>query len=469
MRLAAALAVAVAVLTSCTSDNSKSRTAETRREVVRQFVPQDILLPPGYEIAAVATGLSFPTGVAFDGEGRPHVVEAGNEWDEPRLVRVEPNGNTVVAKGQRNGPWNGAAFRDGRFYVAEGGSSKGGRILQIGMRGGQFKLLANGLPSRGDHQTTGPALGPDGRVYFGQGTATNAGVAGPDNAGRGWLSRYPTVHDVPCQDVVLAGRNFASEHVLSDFGGETQTGAFKPFGQPSHGGEVVTGGVPCNGAILRIAEGEDVQLVASGLRHPFGLAFDADGQLYATEHGFDPRGSREARGSDYLWAIKQGAWYGWPDFSGGKEPVAGGPVLARHPPRGPAPVADFGPQASPGGFDFSTSQYFGHVGEAFVALYGERMPGAGARAARGYKVVRVDVRSGRVEDFAVNRGGTAPASALRAWGLERPIAARFAPHGQALYVVDYGIVLDGEDGPEPQRGTGVLWRITRTAIPSDGT
>jgi glucose/arabinose dehydrogenase len=436
----------------------------------RRANPQDIELPPGYAIAPVATGLTFPTGIAFDDLGRPHVVEAGygpvDVWTEPRLLRIEPRRQTVVAQGQRNGPWNGVAFGDGKFYVAEGGLLKGGRLLQIG-RDGKFKILAHGLPTRGDHQATGPAIGPDGAVYFGVGTATNAGVVGPDNFLAGWLPRFPMVHDVPCRDAALAGRNFASPDALGPAELETQTGAFRPFGQASYAGEYVPGRVPCNGSLMRVTADGAVELVASGLRNPFGLAFSPDGKLFVTNQGYEPRGSRATKAAgDHLWQVRGGAWYGWPDLGAQGEPA--GEALLSHPPGAvPAPAAFLGVQSSPGGLDFSTSEYFGHVGEAFVALAGERTVPAGRKRARdvtGFKIVRVDVNSGRVEDFAVNRA-PGPASKSGGGGFERPIAVRFAQHGQALYVVDYGVVLVNENGRYAQGGTGVVWRITRTAAP----
>ena len=58
----------------------------------------DITLPAGYQRDAVATGLTFPTGVAFDGDGVPYVTEAGysygEAWTTPRLLRIEANGAT---------------------------------------------------------------------------------------------------------------------------------------------------------------------------------------------------------------------------------------------------------------------------------------------------------------------------------------------------------------------------------------
>ena len=88
-------------------------------------------LPAGYRIEPVATGLTFPTGVAFDEQGQPVVTEAGysygEDWTTPRLVRITAGGQQeVIAEGGRNGPWNGVAAVGNVFYVSEGGELKAG-------------------------------------------------------------------------------------------------------------------------------------------------------------------------------------------------------------------------------------------------------------------------------------------------------------------------------------------------------
>lgn len=92
----------------------------------------------------------------------------------------------------------------------------------------------------------------------------------------------------------------------------------------------------------------------------------------------------------------------------------------------------------------------------------------------GFKVVCVDVHTGVIEEFAVNKGKeNGPASKIGGGGLERPVAARFDPTGSSLYVVDFGVMTFGQGGKvrepwtkpqataEPRKGTGVLWRISR--------
>src|SRR3546814_5879969 len=81
------------------------------------------------------------------------------------------------------------------------------------------------------------------------------------------------------------------------------------------------------------------------------------------------------------------------------------PLLARHPSQPPEPVAAFGVHASADGFDFSRNPAFGNVGQAFVAQLGDMVPGVGKTLAPvGFKAVKVDVATGVVHDFAVNRG-----------------------------------------------------------------
>ena len=170
----------------------------------------------------------------------------------------------------------------------------------------------------------------------------------------------------------------------------------------------------------------------------------ADGKLFATENQFDVRGSRPVWGTgDLLWEIHPGTWYGWPDFFAG-QPVTenrftppDGPaprrLLARRPGQPPAPVASFGVHASADGMDFSRDADFGHVGEAFVAEFGDTAPqSGGVQNPVGFRVVRVETHGGIVHPFAVNKGRLdAPASKTEGGGLERPIAAKFDPSGKA--------------------------------------
>ncbi len=469
------------ITTNCYRMRKSSGGGQIETIPPRKLNASDIAMHPGYRIEPIATGLTFPTAVTTDDEGRLYVIESGYSYGEvftqPKLFRIENDGRTtLLAKGDRNGPWSGIAFHNGAFYIAEGGEMQGGRILRVTMTGEITALISN-LPSFGDHHTNGPVI-KDGYVYFGVGTATNAGVVGEDNAEFGWLPRKKDFHDIPCKDIVLNGQNYTTANLLTDDPNDkATTGAFSPFGTATTAGQVIKGVIPCSGSVLRIpVGGGQPELVAWGFRNPFGLALAPDERLFVTENGFDERGSRSVWGAgDVLWEVKTGTWYGWPDFSAGKPishdeefkspkkaPVK--PLLQQVPNTPPKPAAIFGVHSSSNGLDFSRSKDFGFVGEAFVAQFGDMAPKAGkVLSPVGFKIVRVNVNTGVIRDFATNKGGkNGPSSWLKNGGLERPVSVKFDATGQVLYVVDFGIMKVTEKSVEPQVGTGVVWRITKS-------
>ncbi|HEX5015125.1 MAG TPA: PQQ-dependent sugar dehydrogenase [Candidatus Limnocylindrales bacterium] len=448
----------------------------------RGFSPSDVLLPDGYVAEVVATGLSAPVMATFGPDGTCYVVESGHKVDDPPCIRsvdLETGETTLVH--QFGGPsWvhtgavTGVAIAGDELLV-----TNTDRIVRVG-RDGTETTIVDGLPGRGDHQVNHPLIGPDHKLYFGVGSATNAGVVGSDNAAYGWLKNNPTVHDVPAHDVVLAGRNYDDRDVIGDLRA-IRTGAFVPFATETTAGQVIPGTVKASGAILRCnLDGTGLEVVAWGLRNPYGLAFAADGRLYATEHGMDNRSKRHIIGDfDDLYLIEEGRWYGWPDFASGirlDDPRWGEggqgrePVLAEFPdPDPPKPVVSFKPHAAANGIAISPGGAFGFDGQAFVALFGDLAPITTPRLATpvGFRVARVDLDRREIVDFAVNRI-QGPASKLPHDGFERPSHCAFGPDG-ALYVTDFGEIdiAPEKAGIRVQAGSGSLWRIRRDqAVPA---
>jgi glucose/arabinose dehydrogenase len=443
----------------------------------RGFEPADILLPAGYRAEVVATGLSAPVMTAFGPDGEAYVVESGHKVDDPPGIRRVDIGTGEVTNVHRftgadwveTGAVTGAVFAGEALIV-----TNTDRVVRIDPDG-TTRTIVDGLPGRGDHQTNHPLLGPDGKVYFGVGSATNSGIVGSDNAAYGWVKDNPDAHDVPAKDVVLAGRNYDDRDVLGDLKRPVRTGAFVPFGTQTTAGQVIPGNVKASGAILRCeSDGSNLEVVAWGLRNPYGLAFAPDGRLFATEHGMDNRSKRHIVGDfDDLYLIEEGRWYGWPDFASGirlDDPRWGDggqgrePVLAEFPEADPPkPIVSFPPHAAANGIAISPGGAFGFDGQAFVALFGDLAPITTPRLATpvGFKVVRVDLEQRSIVDFAVNRI-QGPASKLPQDGFERPSHCAFGPDG-ALYVTDFGEIdiAPEKAGIRVQAGSGSLWRIRR--------
>src|SRR5262249_42305021 len=127
-------------------------------------------------------------------------------------------------------------------------------------------IIVDNLPSEGDHQTDRLKFGPDGLLYFGQGSSTDAGTP-------------------------------------------------KPGLPPER---------PLNASILRVDVDNPASLqpFATGLRNPFGMAFHpANGQLFCTDGGSgelcQPSPVNDCLGQDLSpleevnWVVP-GGYYGFP-------------------------------------------------------------------------------------------------------------------------------------------------------------
>jgi glucose/arabinose dehydrogenase len=430
----------------------------------RKLDPSDISLPEGYKIEVFAEGLTTPINATFSDAGDLYVADAGVATGSGKVLKYNGRSFDVIAEGF-NPPLTGITCYNGSIYVAHRGF-----VTMVTPDGKKTNIL-EGLPSLGDHHNNRVVFGSDGKMYFGQGTATNSGVVGVDNAS--WVQKYPFFHDYPGAAIQLVGQNFTTDNFLSAAPGDTAyTGAYSPFGVPAFAGEVVKGITKASGSILRAnPDGSELQLVAWGLRNPFRIRFDRYNRLFVANHGMDVRGSRPVANSpDDFVQVMAGAWYGWPDYTGGApvtlpqfKPVNGEQptfLLVQHPMTPPMPLVSFAPHSAIMGFDFNTNPNFGPLDDVFIAEYGSEAPettGGLPLPGVGHRVSCIDMRTGSLQTFAINKTGYA-ASYTHGGGLERPIDAVFGPDG-ALYVVDFNQNLSGE-ADEFVPGTGVIWRIT---------
>ncbi|MFC4617740.1 PQQ-dependent sugar dehydrogenase [Camelliibacillus cellulosilyticus] len=419
----------------------------------RKIDPSHIQVPAGFRIDVIAQGLTTPINLLITNGGEMIVADAGVISGNGKVLRLTANGIQQIADGFRP-PLTGINEYNNLLYVAHRGT-----ITTVTPEGKKKDIIA-GLPSFGDHHNNRTIFGPDGKMYFGQGTATNAGVVGADNH---WVKNHPFFHDYAGATLPLAGHNFLTGDLLTDQDNRRAlTGAFSPFGHATRKNERVTAMIKASGSVLRAnPDGSNLELVAWGLRNPFRMRFDRHGRLFTANHGMDERGSRPIKNSpDEFQLIRYGEWYGWPDYTGGipitdqqfkpdthRQPEF---LFARHPMRPPTPFAIFPPHSAAMGFDFNPNLAFGPLDDVFIAEYGPGAPDYPVQQLPkvGHRVSHLSMKSGHVRPFAINRSGL-PASATDGGGFERPIDVVFGPD-MAMYIVDFG---------QMKAGHGVIWRI----------
>ena len=430
--------------------------------------PEALQLPEGYRAEVVAKGFTYPTSIAVGADGNIYVAESGFAYGPKtttaRVMLVSPGGSIREVERGFEGPLNGLALRENRLYV-----SHRGKISELDLESGVKKDLATGLPSLGDHQNNDLVFGADGALYFGQGSATNSGVIGSDNFLYAWADRHFDFHDQPSRDFTLTGENYESPDLGTADPADTKTtGAFAPFGQARERGENIKSTVPASAAVHRLdPDSGELSIFADGLRNPYGLAVGNEGNIYATNLGYDDRGVRAVRHSpDWLVRLREGGWYGWPDYAGNialTEPLFASdrgvnrrPLLVNPPPV-ERPLATFPPHYSPMKLAYAPDQ-FPDQG-LFVAVFGDAQPlteDLDTLVPTG--VLQVDPVSGKYGWFVQNK--EQPRAGRMGNGLKRVIDVKFSPDGAVLYVLDFGVIEFTDMAPNAIPGTGVLWKIT---------
>jgi len=403
-----------------------------------------------------------------------------------RILRLHPDGELDVLGTEVLGGPRGCAVHNGGLYV----SVKGGyhaHIDRYDLRTGRRTVIVDGLPSGGWHEPGGPVFSPrDGLMYFAQGSVSRNGVVLPQGFTVD-LAKHPYDHDVPGQDVTLTGNNVWSRDPLAPFPFLTETGPFKPFGTPAGKGEVIKGRIKCSSGLWRSRpDGSELELLAWGLRNPYGLAFNEQGELYASDNDLEEKGERAVRDDpDRVWHIRNAAaphgsvntpdWYGFPEICADGLPAwhekhlptkgkAAEPLIENPPPWAGPPVFLEKPHTCLTQMDFCRSDEFGNRGELFLTEFGTYAPlntPDSEALHRGFCVVRINIDTGLGERFLYNRLPGPASYHPGSGGLERPVDCKFGPDGRSLYVLDFGVNAVKKGYVVAYAHTGVLWRVTR--------
>jgi aldose sugar dehydrogenase len=229
-------------------------------------------------VDTIATGLEVPWALAFAADGRMFVTERAGRIRvvENGRLRPEPWATLPVAAVGEAGlmgiaiPPDFAASRAvyvvGTFRTGDAGDLTN-RVMRLTDRDGHgvdAQVVLDRIPAAQFHAGDAIAFGPDGALYVATGDARSPGHAQDETSLAGKILRLTT-----------------------------------------------------SGAAARDNPRAGSLVYAMGLRNVQGLAWNADGQLFATEHG--PSGfpnERFRRNNDELNAIRSGANYGWPSVAG---------------------------------------------------------------------------------------------------------------------------------------------------------
>lgn len=321
-----------------------------------------IRVPAGFTDAYFARVEGGPTSITFGPDGLLYVAtQVGT------IYRIDNAGNASVYVSGFTIP-TGIAFRPGTsdLYISHrvNNAAVGGESNISIIQGGAVNTIITGLPCcyASMHAANGIAFGPDGMGYVGVGGRADHGeILVGDNAGQ--------------QD---------ERH-------------------------------PYEASILRFSpDGSVVENYARGLRNPYDIAWDANGQLWATDNAPDYGPVEE------LHRVIPGGEHGYPWYD--CDTCFPAPPDIQVIP----PTWTFIPHSSPTGITaYLANQFPGYYNSLFLTLW-SAFPGA-------QKVVRMAPGGAGASDFAM--------------GFAAPIDVTVGPDG-SLYVADWA--------------TGIIFKISYT-------
>lgn len=327
-----------------------------------------IRVPEGFEVTYFAHIQGGPTSITFGPDGLLYVAVQATGT----IYTVDATGNVSPYVGGFLVP-TGLAFQPGtnKLYVSSRlrGDSLGGEAQISVVQAGSVSQLIDGLPCcyAGLHSANGIAFGPDGFGYVGVGARADHG------------------------EILEEGPDKGQQDELH----------------------------PLEASILRFSpDGSVVEPYARGFRNPYDIAWDANGQLYATDNG--PDGSPTFNPPDELHRVVPGGQHGYPWYECDVcfSPPPGAELIE--------PIYNFPSHSAVTGITaYLDDQFPGYYNNLFVTLW-TALPFA-------ERVVRFGPGGVNAITFAT--------------GFAAPIDVTVGPEG-SLYVVD--------------NATGIIFRITYT-------
>ncbi|WP_024613509.1 hypothetical protein [Clostridium sp. Ade.TY] len=182
-------------------------------------------------------------------------------------------------------------YKDGTIYILSNEN-----LISIDKEGNK-KILKDNLLYKGENIDRNLLI-KENSLLISIGAATNSGIAEKDG-----------IKDISPINLQLNNINY----------GKIKTGAFKNYGEFTKENEVIVGEEIGNASIIEFnIQSLETTLFASGIRNIESYDINSKGEVYGIVGGIENKGERAViRDSDYVYNIKKGLWYGWPDFSGG--------------------------------------------------------------------------------------------------------------------------------------------------------
>ncbi|GAB4522642.1 MAG: hypothetical protein OHK0046_35490 [Anaerolineae bacterium] len=220
-----------------------------------------IQVPEGYRVSHVGRFPGQPMQIAYGRDGRLYATVLEDGTREGAVYALDADGVAVRYSESFVSPV-GLAFQPGTdvLYVsARQTMSSGGGLWRV-LPDGTTERVLEDLPcclNTIDNQPNGMVFGPDGYLYLGVGSITDH-----------------------LESPIPQRQRYAELH-------------------------------PYEAAVLRIQPHTgETRVFAAGIRNPYDVAFDANGQFYATDNGI-----LEGPG-DRILQIEAGGHYGWPYWRG---------------------------------------------------------------------------------------------------------------------------------------------------------
>ena len=389
--------------------------------------PGGITLPKGFCATVFADDLGNVRHIAVGADGTLYA----NTWNGSSYFRATtpPPEGFLIALKDTDG--DGKADKVVRFGITPAEGSKGGtgvgiyrgfvyaemndqivryRLGPDGLPAGKAQVVLSGMPLGGDHPMHPFAIDAKGQLFVDMGSATNS--CQPQNR----RSEIPGTQ--PCTELQTRGGTWL-------YSADKLDQKFSP-----------------------------AERYATGIRNGMGLAFDAQGRLFATQHGRDQLLQNWSKlytdakvgtelPSEELMLVRQGGDYGWPycyhdNFQkklvlapeyGGDGGKAVGVCVQKTP-----PVAAFPAHWAPNALAIYNAKAFpaAYRGGAFIAFHGSwnRAPAP----QQGFNVVFQPLKDGRASGaYQVFADGFAGASKGHGPAEFRPSGVAVGPDG-ALYI-----------------------------------